>query len=95
MERSITCDDSCAQGCATYTQPDCALDPACTWFDDGACGPAPEGFIEGPICAPRRDAPCDTDDDCAPGQRCQPFWVAACQGEDCDACGGSAHYCVY
>lgn len=95
VERSVTCDDSCAQGCSTYAARDCALDPYCAWFDSGACGPAPEGVIEGPVCAPRRGVACSVNGECEQGQRCQGFLIDPCAGSNCDACGGVAGYCVW
>lgn len=96
VTRQVGCTDDCAQGCATYDAAHCALDPGCGWYDgEGACGPAPEGVIEGPICAPRRGAPCSTDDECGEGRRCQGFLYDPCAGSNCDACGAVGGYCVY
>lgn len=92
--RQVTCDDSCVQGCSTYTQDDCALDPTCAWFDSGACGPGREGTIEGPICAPRILGDCGPNDTCPEGQTCARFLIDPCAGQECDACGGEASYCV-
>lgn len=92
--RQVTCDDSCAQGCSTYTQDDCALDPTCAWFDSGACGPGPEGTIEGPICAPRPLGPCGAGGTCPENERCLDFLINPCLGEECDACAAVVQVCV-
>jgi hypothetical protein len=40
VARYVGCDDSCAQGCRTYPESRCALDPVCEWYGaDGVCGP--------------------------------------------------------
>lgn len=92
---NLSCDDSCEQGCAAQTPDDCALFPYCEFFDPEACGPAPAGFIEGPLCVYRRAASCATDADCAvsAGEHCRRFWINPCAGMPCDACGGEERRC--
>lgn len=93
LEAQLSCDDSCEQSCALQTLDDCALFPYCERFDPGACGPAPEGVIEGPACIDRRHGPCASDADCELGTRCREHWVNPCLGRECDACGGTESFC--
>jgi hypothetical protein len=93
LTAAVTCDDWCAQGCETYAQEGCAL-PGCEWFAPNACGPAPEGVIEGPRCIDPRGSSCSIDADCPAGERCLTYWIDPCAGSDCDACGGEELRCA-
>jgi hypothetical protein len=90
---SLSCDDSCDQGCAAQAEGDCAFFPYCEWFDEGACGGEP-GTILGPACAPRRMGECETEADCAAGLQCRAYQVNPCLGLPCDACGARQTFCA-
>lgn len=94
VQWSLDCDDDCDQSCGAQTMDDCAFYPYCEPFDPGACGPAPEGVIEGPACITRRGSRCDSDADCADTGRCQSYWINPCLGLACDACGGEERRCA-
>jgi hypothetical protein len=89
----LACDGWCAQGCSTYDDEDCAIVPGCEWFAPGACGPAPDGFVEGPACIDARGATCVSDAECPDRQRCRAYWINPCAGLPCDACGGEERRC--
>lgn len=93
LAAALSCDDSCAQHCETYSRDGCAL-AGCEWFDPGACGPAPEGVIEGPTCTAPRGEVCTTDGECPVGTVCRSYFVDPCAGSACDACGGTEQRCA-
>jgi hypothetical protein len=94
VAESIFCDDVCDQSCrAVANAPDCVAF-GCEWFQNDACGPAPPGVVEGPLCIPRRGIACTSDDECPLGQLCTPFYIDPCEGAMCDACGGIVGYCT-
>ena len=76
---SLSCDDSCAQACATYAARDCVLVPQCEWLDTMGCDPRP------PSCIDRREQVCVTDSECSAGQTCRS-WSVPCPAGVCDAC---------
>lgn len=91
----LTCTDDCDQSCGAQRLDDCAFYPWCERFDPGACGPAPDGIVEGPACIRRRGDPCSSDGDCSAGAECASYWINPCAGLPCAACGGEERRCSF
>ncbi|MFK7985998.1 MAG: hypothetical protein AB8I08_08200 [Sandaracinaceae bacterium] len=96
VQRSIDCDDSCAQSCEFVANADDCAAYGCDWFDsNGACIEPAEDIRVVTGCIPRHGLPCDPTDDslCLPGEVCTGFAFNPCAGAECDACGGIDWQC--
>lgn len=90
----LPCTDLCIHSCDAQSLDDCALFSYCERFEPDACGPAPDGIIDGPACISRRENRCESDADCDEGRTCRSYWVHPCPGGRCAACGREERSCA-